>query len=100
MKLHEAKKVSDLANLVILAEESGAPEDFVCERYRMLRFAIPEDSILASTLDFYDRPDFRSKAALTIARLAMREANGDDISVNGLSPESRSAVEKYLSERN
>ena len=99
LRLSEAKAIADLARLVLLAADEGASEEFICERFRMLKYAIPEDHILARMLALHDRPGFRRNMASSIADLALAEANGKDISLPGATPEVRAVIERTLADR-
>jgi hypothetical protein len=100
LTLGQANEIATLAQAVVTAEDNGFAEDFIRDRYQMLKFAIPEDHILYGALERRDTPELRVGAAYAIGVLALLEVAGNDISINGLSPESRAAVEKYLAERN
>jgi hypothetical protein len=100
LTLGQANEIATLAQAVVTADDNGFAEDFICDRYRMLKYAIPESHVLYGAVDRHDTPELRVGAAFTIGELALREVNGQDITINGLSPECRAAVDKYLAERN
>ena len=99
LKLAEAKAIADLAGLVVLAAAENAPEELIAQRYKMLCYAIPAGHVLARTLALHDKPESWRDIAASIAKLARSEANGEDISLNGATPEVRATIEKYLSDR-
>lgn len=98
LTIAQANEIATLAQAVVTADHNGFPEDFIRDRYQILRYAIPKDHILYRTLEKHDTPELRVGAAFLIGVLALKEIGGQDITINRLSPEDKAAVEKYLAE--
>jgi len=97
--LPDAKAIADLARLVVLAADEHAPEELIAERYQMLRYALPDNHLLAGTLALHNRPEYWRNISLSIANLALREASGQDITLAGVDPEIREVIKQYLAKR-
>jgi hypothetical protein len=99
LTIAQANEIATLAQAVVTADDHGFAEDFIRDRYTMLKYAIPKNHVLYGVVDRHDTPELRVGAAFTIGELTLKEVNGQDITINGLSPEDNAAVEKYLAER-
>jgi len=99
IRLSEALAIAELAHLVILASDEHEPEEVIRERYHNLSLALPDNHILRGTMSMHDRPEFWRNISASVANFALREANGEDVSINGAPPEVREVIERELSRR-
>jgi len=97
--LPEALAIAELARLAIRAADEHEDEEIIRDRYLDLSLALPDNHILRSALSLHDSPKMWRNIAAAVANCALREANGEDITINGASSETREAIDAYLAKR-
>jgi len=90
-----AREIDRISRLVIKATEEGAPDDLLSILFQRLNNAIPDGHVLRAAVELHDRPNLWEVGAIAISRLAYNEANGQDITIGGASPEVQAAIDRY-----